>query len=51
MDELGVEVDDRVLDLLAGAAEAVERAVVEELDADLRDQPPPAPIEHGHGLL
>ena len=42
---VGVELHHLPLDPLAGGAEALQRALVLELDADLRDQPLPAPLE------
>ena len=50
--ELGVE-DHAILavDLLAGGAEGLDRLVEQELDPDLGDDPPPAAVEHRHGVL
>ena len=49
--EVGIEEDRVLLDPLAGRPEEVERAVAHELHADLRDQPPPPPVELGKGVL
>ena len=38
-------------DLLAGGPEGLDRLVEQELDSDLRGDPPPAAVEHRHGVL
>ena len=48
---LGIELHDVVLDVLAGRAEAVEHALVLELDADLGDQALPAALERDEAGL
>jgi hypothetical protein len=49
--ELGIEDHLLAVDLLARGAELLDRLVEQELDPDLGDDPPPAAIEDGHGLL
>jgi hypothetical protein len=51
-DELGVEPHPvLVLDGLPGAAEHLDRLRKQELDPDLRHEPPPAFVEDGHRVL
>ena len=51
-DELGVEPDPvLVLDDLARAAQQLDRLGQQELDSELGDDPPPAPVEHVHRVL
>ena len=49
--ELRIEHDLLAVHLLAGLAELVERLVEKELDADLADDPAPAPVEDRHRVL
>ena len=46
----GIELHDLALDLLAGRAERVDRVVVQELDPELGDDPPPGRVQRGHVL-
>ena len=50
-DPVRVELDELALDLLARRLEVRERLVVEELDPELADDPPPAALELLHGRL
>ena len=51
-DELGVEADPvLLLDDLARVTEQLDRLGQQELDAQLGDDPPPAPVQDGHRLL
>ena len=50
-DEVRVELDDRVLDLLAGLAEVLDRLREDELDPELADDPAPAAVERRHRVL
>ena len=51
-DELGVEADAvGVLDDLSGAPEQLDRLGQQELDPELGDDPPPAPVEHVDRVL
>jgi hypothetical protein len=49
--ELGIEDHLLAVDLLAGGAEGLEGFGEQELDPDLGDDPPPAAVEHRHGVL
>src|SRR5689334_7415978 len=50
--ELGIEEHAVAVDhLLTGLAELLDGLVEQELDADLRDDPAPAAVQHGHGVL
>ena len=44
-DPVGVELDELAVDLLSGLLEVVERLRMEELDAELADDPPPAALQ------
>jgi hypothetical protein len=49
--EVRIEPYDGAVHRLARAAEVLDSAVVQKLDADLGDQPPPAPLDHSHRLF
>src|SRR5262249_47795465 len=47
-DEVRIELHHVLLDALPGRTEQVTRALRHEFHTDLADQPPPAPVQHGH---
>ena len=49
--EVGVELDALLRDVLPRQSEELERLVAQELDTELGDDSPPAPVERGDGLL
>ena len=49
--EVGIELDQVAVDLLAGRRERVHGLREQELDPELGDDPPPAAVERRNGVL